>query len=134
MDRLVNFRFDRPAVVGEVLIVNRTEDRALMHNTICIGDCALFDTGFESVGIPAIEEVAVEPITCVKMSDALSWAEEDWHTGWVAVSENELPTIQFDIVNAVQDLKKQVHELNGIPRRACAIVNIRHVGHMAVVR
>ena len=72
MDGLVNFRFDRWAVGGEVLVINRSEDGALMDNAILIGDCALFDTGFESVGIPAIEEVAVEPIACEEVSDALS--------------------------------------------------------------
>ena len=72
MDGLVNFRFDRRAVGRGVLIINRSEDWALMDNTICIGDCALFDTGFESVGIPAIEEVAVEPVACTKVSDVLS--------------------------------------------------------------
>ena len=72
MDRLVDFGFDRRAVVGEVLIINRSEDWALMDNTVCIGDCALLDTGFESVGIPAVEEVAVEPVACTKISDVLS--------------------------------------------------------------
>ena len=72
MDGLVNFRFDRRAVGRGVLIINRSKDWALMDNAICIGDCALFDTGFESVGIPAIEEVAVEPVACTKVSDVLS--------------------------------------------------------------
>ena len=72
MDGLVNFRFDRLAVGREVLIINRSEDWALMHNTICIGDCALFDTGFESVGIPAVEEVAVESVACTKINNVSS--------------------------------------------------------------
>ena len=54
MDGLVDFRFDGLAVVGGILIIDRSEDWALMHNTIFVGDCALFDTGFESVGIPAV--------------------------------------------------------------------------------
>lgn len=54
-------------------------------------------------------------------------------TSRVTVSKYELPTIQFDIVDAVQNLEEQVHKLNRIPRRACAIVNIRHVGHMTVI-
>ena len=75
------------------MIINRSEDRALMDNTIFIGDCALFDTGFQSVGIPAVEEVAVEPVACTKISDVLSQTEQVWHTSWVAMSENEFPTI-----------------------------------------
>ena len=133
MDGLLNFRFDRRAVGGGVLIINGSEDWALMYNAILVGDCALFDTGFESVGIPAVEEVAVEPVACTKMSDVLSLAEEERHTSRVAISEDELSTIQCDFVNAVQDFKEQMHELNGISRRACAVVDVRHVGHMAVV-
>ena len=133
MDGLLNFRFDRRAVGGEVLIINRSEDWALMHHAIFVGDCALFDTGFESFGIPTVEEIAVEPVACTTISGVLSLAEEEWHTSWVAMSEDELSTIQFDFVNAVQDLKEQMHELDWIPWRACSVVDVRHVGHMAVV-
>ena len=56
------------------------------------------------------------------------------HTGRVTLSKDIPPTIQFDTTDAVQDLVKQVHELDRISRRASAIINARHVGHMAVVR
>ena len=59
--------------------------------------------------------------------------EEEMHTSGVALSKHVAPTIQCDTAHAVQDLVKQVHKLDWIPRRACAIVNDGHVGHMAVI-
>ena len=70
---------------------------------------------------------------CTDVNKCFSEAEVEVRTSRVTVSKDELAAIQCDIVNAVQNLKEQVHELNRISRRACAIVNVRHVGHMAVV-
>ena len=55
------------------------------------------------------------------------------HTGRVALSEDIASTIQCDTTHAIQDLVKQMHKLNRIPRRACSIVDDGHVGHMAVI-
>lgn len=60
--------------------------------------------------------------------------ERGINTSRVPLSKNVFPSIKRDITNAVQNLKEQVHKLNRIPRRACAIVNARHVGYVAVIR
>ena len=133
MDGLLNFRFNGWAVGGEVLIINGSEDWTLMDDAIRVGDCALLDTLFKSISIPAVEEVAVESIACTDISESESEAEEGKGTSRVTVRKNELSTIQFDIVDAIQDPVEQVHMLNRMRGRAYAIVNVRHVGHMAVV-
>lgn len=75
----------------------------------------------------------MESVACTDISDSLSGAVEEMDTSRVTVSKNELPAIQWDIINAVQDLEEQVHKLNRMTGRACAVVNIRHVGHVAVI-
>ena len=55
------------------------------------------------------------------------------YTSRITLRKDKLATIQFDVVHAVQDLVEQMHQLNGIPRRASAIVDARHVGYVAVV-
>ena len=54
VDGLINFRLDGWAVGGEVLIINGSEDWTLMDDTVGIGDCALLNTGFKCISIPAV--------------------------------------------------------------------------------
>lgn len=54
MDGLVNFGFNGWAVGGKVLIINRSEDWTFVDDAVCIGDCTLLNTGFKSIGIPAV--------------------------------------------------------------------------------
>ena len=94
-----------------------------------ISDSALVNTGLKSINIPAVQEVAMESVAWTNVSDLLWDAEEKEHTSRITLSKDELPTIQCDIVDAVQDLIEQMHKLNRIPWRAGAIVDNRHVSY-----
>lgn len=55
--------------------------------------------------------------------------------GCVAVCEDESSVrVAGDGVDGVEDFVEQVDELDGVARRACAVVHLRHVGHVAIVR
>ena len=59
-----------------VFVVDGGEDGAFVDDAVCIGDGALFDAGFESVGVPAVEEVAVESESFVRMDVSDFFLEE----------------------------------------------------------
>lgn len=104
-----------------------------MDDAVRVGDCALVDTGLKGISIPAVQEVTVESVAWTNVSGSSWKVEEKKHTSRVTMSKDEPPTIQIDVVNAVQDLKKQMHKLDWISRRAGAVVDGRHVGYVAVV-
>ncbi len=133
MNGLVNFGQTSGAVGRVVLVINGGKDWTFMDDAVRVGDCALIDTRLESIDIPAVEEVTVESIAWTDVSGLSREAEEEEHTSRIALSKDEPSTIECDVGNAVQDLVKQMHKLDRIPRRARAIIDARHISHVAII-
>ena len=53
----------------------------------------------------------------------------------ISVGKDESSSsLLFDLIYTIEDFEKQMHELYGVIRRANSIVDLRHVGDVAVVR